>query len=221
MKLTCLTALLLATATASADLNGQVAEYRNLFGDVPSNTTIMNRSSLNRGKEMRPKTILRGVFYIGGSDVLRATLSPATKQFLCQAGFSGAYSVYVKANESVSCGGASYNYRFIGQAPDRGNGPSIRQLLGHLHQVITSNGAMGPVFLHCHYGVHASNTIAQIALKQFCGIGDQQAAANWDRINYMNSLPRQNVQMQYAKIQSFQPYPELRISEEQRRAVCF
>ena len=219
--ITTLTLTLVFPIYASADLAEQISRYNGLFGLPPNSTTIMTSSALNRGREMRPKTVLKGVFYFGGSDVKSEALSENLQQFLCQNGFSVAYSVYKSVNKTVNCSGNQYSYRTVSEAPASGRGDKIYQLMGHLHEIITKNGTLGPVYVHCHYGVHASNTIAQMVLKQFCDIGDSQAQTNWNKINYANSLPADRVRLQFSKIANFQPYAEFQITPAQRQAICF
>jgi hypothetical protein len=210
--------------SARAATIGEVANhYTTHLGDFGSSTAIMKRSPLNRGGEMRPKTVLKGVFYFGGSDLKRKALSGSTQNFLCDSGFSAAYSVYDTPSSSrVSCNGNAMSYSKIGQASSGGNGGSkVRALMEHLYRVIKNPGTVGPVYLHCWYGVHASNTIAQMVLKQFCGYSDSQLARNWDAIDIYNSLGASGVRKNIQKIHNFQPYRDLQITAEERQAICY
>ena len=220
---TTLIAFLIATfcTVAQAQLQTMVSEYNGYLGESSSSTRIMQNSPLNRGKDMRPKTVLKGVLYFGGSDRRRALLSSGTQQFLCESGFSTVYSVYdTPKRSSISCSGHTTAYRKVGEAPDSGNGSRVRTFLEDVYDVIQANGSLGPIYLHCWYGVHASNTLAQIALKQFCGTSDSQLASNWDKVDLYDSLGAKGARRQVQKIFNFTPYSDLMISAGQRQQIC-
>lgn len=219
ITLLCLT---LVTPFAQASLESQASEYTSFLGSTSNPTKIMSKSALNRGKDMRPKTVLKGVLYFGGSDRHRALLSSGTQKFLCENGFSAVYSVYdTPGSSSISCGGNVARYRKVGEASSSGNGGSkVREFLESIYDVIQSNGRLGPIYLHCWYGVHASNTLAQIALKQFCGLSDSQLTKNWDAVDLYDSLGRSGMQKNLQKIYNFEPYSDLQISDSARRTIC-
>ncbi len=207
---------------AHARLQTMVADYTQFLGKTSSSTRIMKNSPLNRGKDMRPKTVLKGVLYFGGSDRKRALLSSSTQQFLCESGFSTIYSVYDTPNRSqINCNGNTTRYRKIGEAKSSDNaGSRVRTFLEDIYDIIQSNGTLGPIYLHCWYGVHASNTIAQIALKQFCGVSDSELARNWDTVDIYDSLGSKGMRKNIKKIQNFSPYQDLMISAKQRQHIC-
>ncbi|MCB0408177.1 MAG: hypothetical protein KDD34_08240 [Bdellovibrionales bacterium] len=214
--------LFLSLYAQAKSLEENVNQYTNLFGSYPSSTTIMQNSPLNRGGEMRPKTILKGVFYFGGSDIKRGLLSKNTQDFLCTSGFSATYSVYDSPkNSSFACKGNSMSYSKTGEASKSDNGGyRVRQLLENLYNIIQSNDNKGPVYLHCWYGVHASNTIAQIVLKQFCGWSTDELIHNWDNIDIYNSLGEKGRKENLEKISIFQPYEDLHISTSAQSLIC-
>jgi hypothetical protein len=223
MKLTfVIFTFLVSIAASAAPLSQVVDHYTQYLGDYGSSTAIMKNSPLHRGGDMRPKTVLKGVFYFGGSDVKRDLLSSGTQSFLCSSGFSATYSVYNKVDTRVSCSGNSMEYTRIGEATSGGNGgPRVKALLEKLYSIIKSGGAEGPVFLHCWYGVHASNTIAQIILKQFCGESDDLLSSNWRKVDLYRGLGEAGVQKNIAKVRAFEPYSHLSITAEERTAICY
>lgn len=202
-----------------AGLLDQARYYQDLYGN-PGSTTSISKSGMNQG-ETRPKAVLKGVFYFGGSDVKRKALSNQYQNLLCENGFSKVYSVYTKVSSDISCGGATMQYRHIGQANEQQSpGDKVYQLLAELYDIIKSDGAAGPIYLHCFYGVHASNTIGQMVQKQFCGISDDQAENNWDKVDLYDSLGK-NTPVEIAKVRNFRPYPEFQISAEEQAKICY
>lgn len=207
-------------AFAFSSLREQSQWFQNLFGN-PSSTTKITKTEYNQG-ETRPKAVLKGVFYFGGTDKKRKLLSSSYKRMLCEDGFSGVYSVYLKVSETVSCDGNKMSYSHIGQANmNQKPGDKVYRLFERIYEIIQSNGDMSALYLHCHYGVHASNTIAQMALMQFCGISKSQAKSNWDKVDLYDSLGAQGTAKQMKKIDNFTPYPEFQISAAQKAVVCF
>jgi len=82
-----------------------------------------------------------------------------------------------------------------------------------------TNDNVGPIYLHCWNGWHASGYISAVILKQFCGY------SNWDAVNYWdlgtdgaNTSPR--YQHQRERIKNFVPYPEFMISDSLQDCLC-
>lgn len=199
-------------------LAAQAQYFQNLYANVTNATTIAEKSTMTTG-ETRPKAVLKGVYYFGGSDVKRQALSSTYQTKLCDNGFSRAYSVYTR-DVRPACNG--FQYSFIGQATASSNGgPQVAALMKEIYNVIKANGRLGPIYLHCYYGVHASSTISQMVLKQFCGISDQTAISNWNKVNLYNSLAEPGPTNEKAKIQAFQPDPSLTITPEERATICY
>lgn len=215
-----LLAFMSVNANAFENLYEQATYFQELFGNPPSNTAISN-SDYNQG-ETRPKAVLKGVFYFGGSNVRRDLLSSSFRTKICNDGFSKVYSVYNDVNTTISCKHNNLSYARIGQAAlEPRQGDNVYELLANLYDIIQANGRSSAVYLHCYYGVHASNTIAQMVLMQFCGISEDEAIHNWDKVDLYDSLGREGTQLQFQKIRNFTPYPEFAISDEQRRAICY
>ncbi len=200
-----------------SSLSQQADYYQELYNN-PSTPTQISKSQMNQG-ETRPKALLKGVFYFGGSDKKRETLSSGYQGLLCLEGFSQAYSVYTKVNKTASCSAGEMNYNYIGTPKADGSRP--REVMQSIYQVIKAGGSLGPIYLHCYYGVHASNSYAQMALKQFCGISNEQAVDNWNKVNLYDSLDAANKAKQLEIIRSFQPYPEFAITAAERSVVCY
>ena len=75
----------------------------------------------------------------------------------------------------------------------------VMQLLGAASRVAkivyesAINDSVGPVYLHCWNGWHASGYISALILKQFCGMSDIEATAYWDLgTDGANTSPRYN-----------------------------
>lgn len=205
-----------ATARTFDSLSAQADFFQGIYGNA-TNTTMITKSSMNTG-ETRPKAVLKGVYYFGGSDAKRQSLSSNYQNQLCGHGFSRAYSVYTAA--SSACNG--FQYTQIGQATATSNGGAkVAALMQEIYKIIKANGSLGPIYLHCYYGVHASNTISQMVLKQFCGISDETAISNWNKVNLYNSLPEPGPTNEKNKIRAFTPDPSLTITPEEQAIVCY
>jgi hypothetical protein len=90
-----------------------------------------------------------------------------------------------------------------------------------ISEIIKANGNRGPIYLHCYYGVHASNTYAQMVLKQFCNISDEKAVDNWNKVDLYDSLDEENKQKQLNIVRNFRPFSDLVISENERSVICY
>lgn len=209
------------SALAFSSLSEQSNYYQNLLANPPNTYTITKSKDFAKG-EARPKAVLKGVFYFGGTDTKRDLLSNSYQQMLCKENFSQAYAVYTKVNKTVKCDGNNMAYNFFGQASIKDNGGAkVRTLLEQIYSIIKSNGSEGPIYLHCWYGVHASNTIAQIVQKQFCGISDDTAYSNWDNVDLYNGLGKDDVAKNLQKIANFTAYDDLKITEQEKATVCY
>jgi hypothetical protein len=205
------------TGFGFSSLSQQANYYQDLYNN-PSDSTQISKSQMNQG-ETRPKAVLKGVLYIGGSDRKREALSSNYQGLLCSEGFSQAYSVYTSVDKTATCAEGELNYNHIGTP--KADGARPRLLMQSIYNVIKAGGSLGPIYLHCYYGVHASNSFAQMAQKQFCGISNDQAVANWNKVNLYDSLDAANKAKQLDIIRSFQPYSEFAISAAERSVVCY
>ncbi len=219
MKTLVLFSFLMAVETSFgfSSLSQQAIYYQDLYNN-PSDSTQISKSQMNQG-ETRPKAVLKGVFYFGGSDRKREALSSNYQGLLCSEGFSQAYSVYTSVDKTASCSEGELNYNHIGTP--KADGARPRLVMQSIYNVIKAGGSLGPIYLHCYYGVHASNSFAQMALKQFCGISNDQAVANWNKVNLYDSLDAANKAKQLDIIRSFKPYAEFAITADERSTVCY
>ena len=81
------------------------------------------------------------------------------------------------------------------------------------------NDSVGPVYLHCWNGWHASGYISALILKQFCGMSDIEATAYWDLgTDGANTSPRYNSIRE--NIKNFQPYQEFMLTSESGERIC-
>jgi outer membrane protein OmpA-like peptidoglycan-associated protein len=79
--------------------------------------------------------------------------------------------------------------------------------------------SVGPVYLHCWNGWHASGYISAVILKQFCGYSDWDAVNYWDLgTDGANTSPR--YQHQRERIKDFKPYEEFKISDSLKSCLC-
>jgi hypothetical protein len=209
--------LLFSQMAFSQNLRDKISHFQNIFNN-PGSSTEISQSSYNAG-ETRPKAILKGAFYIGGSDRRRELLSSSMTNQMCADDFSRIYSVYIDVDTTVSCGSNTLDYVYIGEARDGGGGSRVYNLMSYLYNDVI-NGSAGAVYLHCYYGVHASNTLAQMALMQFCGISKEQAKSNWDVIDIYDSLGAKGRRRQFQKIDEFNPFPEFQLTAQQRSQIC-
>jgi hypothetical protein len=73
-----------------------------------------------------------------------------------------------------------------------------------------------PIFMHCWSGRHASGFIAALALRQFCGFSGDKASRYWaDGTDGASNFPSF-----HEGIKSFEPYPELMITNELKGLIC-
>jgi hypothetical protein len=126
----------------------------------------------------RVRPVLQGVLYRAGfeqGDTTNSGLSEAQRTALCQAGFSGAFYVdFAKRTPFgvTDCGNNAFDYQ-------GGLSMKPRALMRRIGVVI-DDPDLGPLLLHCRWGVHSSGAIAAMALVQFCGWTVERAKAYWN-----------------------------------------
>ena len=222
--------LLPFSASAHSSLAQQVDAFQAAYGHPTSNFQLLNKSSRIFADLEKPKVALKGVLYWGGADKAQArsqsAMSNTSTGNFCAEGFSHLYYIYKKnvGPSQVSCGRGTIPYTVTGQVSP-GNS-AVRAFMQTIYRIIKADGKVGPAYLHCWWGVHASNTFASIALKQFCGYSDQQAVAHWDRIGHLpdpnnRALSAAAKEENRNKIRNFQPYADLQITDAEQRLICF
>jgi outer membrane protein OmpA-like peptidoglycan-associated protein len=186
--------------------------------------------SLYGTRNMRP--VLHGVAYRGGANNYyhktdkRNNHNPLPldgMHGLCTEGFSAGVYLYRNNFEEsplgdvCNCVDDSWN-NFGYYQYDYYDSSHVYQMLKLTHDAATKKD-VGPVYLHCWNGWHASGFISAVILKQFCGF------SNWDAVNYWdlgtdgaNTSPR--YQTQRERIKDFTPYPEFEISDSLKSCLC-
>lgn len=77
----------------------------------------------------------------------------------------------------------------------------------------------GPVYVHCWNGWHASGLISAMALRQFCNYTLDQSVDYWVK-NTDGHNKDKGYESFRLKIKKFEPFPEFKISEEQKKLIC-
>jgi outer membrane protein OmpA-like peptidoglycan-associated protein len=186
--------------------------------------------SLYGTRNMRP--ILHGVAYRGGGNNYYHTVAkrdnhnpipPDGISNLCEEGFSRGIYLYREnfefspLGDTCNCIDNSYN-QFKYEQKDYYDSSHVYDMLQSTYESAISP-EIGPIYLHCWNGWHASGFVAAVMLKQFCGF------SSWDAVNYWdlgtdgaNTSPR--YQTQRDRIRNFEPYPEFMISDSLKSCLC-
>ena len=186
--------------------------------------------SLYGTRNMRP--ILHGVAYRGGANNYYHLTDKRDNQNplptdgmhgLCQEGFSNGVYLYRHGFEgyptadTCNCVNDTWN-KFSYSQLDYFDSTHVYKMLKMTYAAAT-NPEVGPVYLHCWNGWHASGYVSAVILKQFCGF------SSWDAVNYWdlgtdgaNTSPR--YQEQRERIKKFTPYQEFMISDSLQKCLC-
>ena len=178
------------------------------------------------------RTILHGVAYRGGANnyfhktAKRHNHNPLPDdgiRALCSEGFSASIYLYRQnfdtAPERDTCGCVSggwnehkyYQYDYNDQN-------HIYEMLKLVHQSAT-NDSIGPIYLHCWNGWHASGLLSALCLRQFCGFDKWEAINYWDLgTDGANNSPRYQTIREIIK--NFEPYPDLMITDDLGNTIC-
>ena len=186
--------------------------------------------SLYGTRNMRP--ILHGVAYRGGANNYyhktdkRNNHNPIPldgMHGLCQEGFSKGVYLYREnfeespLGDTCNCVDSTLN-KLVYEQRDYYDSLHVYDMLKSTYESATQP-EVGPVYLHCWNGWHASGFISAVILKQFCGY------SSWDAVNYWdlgtdgaNTSPR--YQTQRERIKKFEPYDEFMISDSLQECLC-
>ncbi len=181
-------------------------------------------------RNVRP--ILHGVAYRGGANNYfhkenkRSNSNPLPLDGvtnLCKEGFSKSVYLYrqnfdtTQVEFTCDCINGEENTMEYYQK-DYFDDEHIKDMLEMVYESAV-NPTVGPVYLHCWNGWHASGFISAIILKQFCGYSDFDAVNYWDlATDGANRSPRyKNIR---DKIKNFVPYPEYLISDSLGNYIC-
>lgn len=186
--------------------------------------------SLYGTRNLRP--ILHGVAYRGGANnffhktAKRKNQNPLPNdgvRNLCREGFSNSVYLYRKDFETAptadSCGCVNETANVMDYHQlNYYDSVHVYKMLEMVYKSAI-NDSVGPVYLHCWNGWHASGFISAVILKQFCGY------SSWDAVNYWdigtdgaNKSPR--YQKQRERIKNFKPYPEFMIKDGLGNTLC-
>lgn len=178
------------------------------------------------------RTILHGIAYRGGANnyfhktAKRHNHNPLPDdgvKNLCSEGFSASIYLYrqnfetAPPKDTCGCVDGGWNehnyYQF-----DYNDQEHIYQALKLVHDAAV-NDSVGPVYLHCWNGWHASGLLAALSLQQFCGFDKWQAINYWDLgTDGANNSPRYQTIREIIK--NFEPYPDLIITDSLGNKVC-
>ena len=209
----------LLTEAARADLVAKAREMLQRHGSPSSPTVAVvtdntgDQSLHGRlGGTRNVKIAIPGVLYWGGREYphkgfdQRRPLTERALKNLCSEGFSEAIYLYSmnwgEGRPVVQCDGANlirYSWRNVWQPQN------IEPAMRKIADVINGNGSVGPLYVHCWNGLHASNMLASLALRQFCNWSADKAWSHW-QINAKGTHQAQTASMR-AMITGFQPRP--------------
>ena len=181
-------------------------------------------------RNMRP--ILHGIAYRGGGNNYyhktdkRKNQNPLPKDGvlnLCQEGFSKSVYLYQRNADSIidntgcNCiNGKSNDLEYV--QLDYFDPAHIYEMVKMVYESATQD-SIGPVYLHCWNGWHASGYISAILLKQFCGYTNFQATSYWDiATDGANQSPRYRTIR--TQINDFVPFPEFRLEDGMGEKIC-
>ena len=209
--------------------------YKNRYNE----TDLMYKITDNKGngfdslygtRNMRP--ILHGAAYRGGANNYyhktdkRNNHNPIPldgMHGLCQEGFSKGVYLYREnfeespLGDTCNCIDSTLN-RLVYEQKDYYDSTHVYDMLQSTYDAAT-RPEVGPVYLHCWNGWHASGFIAAVILKQFCEYSDWDAVNYWDLgTDGANTSPR--YQTQRERIKNFEPYPEFMISDSLQDCLC-
>ena len=168
------------------------------------------------------RAVLNGVYYRGGAnnafhrDGKRHNSNPLPADGLanlCREGFSAALYLYPTrydtAPERETCRtheGDDGHLEYGQISVLRGRRDDIRQILANVHDHI-QRPELGPIYVHCWNGWHASGYAAAATLRQFCGFTVDQAIRYWNlNTDGANGRGYEKVR---DLIRGFTPFPEL------------
>lgn len=174
------------------------------------------------------REVLKGILYRGGANNFynknkkrnnRNPLPDEGLKHLCQEGFHvGVYlyaTNYKTAKPTYDCSSLRGPNHFEYLQIDPKSKPY--DILKLVYAAIF-NPNNGPVYVHCWNGWHASGMISALALRQFCGVSGDAAAAYWVRDTDGNKIS--NAEQIKATIRQFVPYSDLSISPSLQAQIC-
>lgn len=227
-----LTAALFLNTTAHADIFEKTRQYETRYQLTSLSQKLVNNTGdgfeeLYGVRNFR--AVLRGVLYRGGANNAynkyqrRDNQNPLPNmglKNLCEEGFSGAVYLYDKnfatAPKHTVCknldGDDSHvNYRQLTAT----NAANLRTFLQLIYDVIKTD--QGPLYMHCWNGWHASGLVSALALRQFCGMGGEEAVRYWEQ---NTDGHHQSFSTIKRRLREFRPLPDFSLTAEEQRAIC-
>ena len=203
--------------------------------------TAMDKLVTNRGTGVEAlygtrnvRAVLNGVYYRGGAnnvfnrDGKRGNSNPLPEgglAHLCQEGFGTALYMYPThfdtASPSATCqtfDGDSGHLDYGQISVLRGKRDDIRRIIATVYDHVR-RPQLGPIYVHCWNGWHASGYAAAATLRQFCGFSADQAVRYWN-LNTDGVNKGASYEAVRALIRKFEPFPELTISAAEQAALC-
>jgi hypothetical protein len=176
------------------------------------------------------RAVLNGIYYRGGANNAyhrtnkRGNENPLPSdglQNLCEEGFGTAVYLYATnygtAPSAVKCRAhdGSENTLEYKQVSVLSGSSQVKQVLGILYDHIR-NPRLGPVYMHCWNGWHASGFAGAAAMRQFCGFTAEQAVNYWNK-NIDGVEVGEGVRN---KIRAFTPFSEFQLTAAEKKAFC-
>lgn len=163
------------------------------------------------------RVVLKDTLFRGGKLNPKGNMNPMTEQGLinlCKAGFSTVvylYSTnYNDAPKSVTCNGRTLKHVQIDPKY------KDKELLTLIKYHIDNNQM---IYTTCWNGWHNSGLISAYSLMQFCGWSNDKALAYWEKnVDGNNGTAYNSIRN---RIKAFKPYPDLNISSEKMKSICF
>jgi outer membrane protein OmpA-like peptidoglycan-associated protein len=224
-----------STVSSEPSYDLDVSYYKNRYVETDLMYKIVDNwgngfDSLYGTRNMRP--ILHGVAYRGGANNYyhktdkRSNSNPLPDdgiKNLCKEGFSHSVYLYRKnwgsatVLDTCECVNDDRNVMQYDQF-DYFDDKHVHDMLEIVYNS-AKNDNIGPVYLHCWNGWHASGFISAIILKQFCGTTDLDAVTYWDLgTDGANSSPRYNKIRD--RIKNFKPYSKFMLYDSVQNKIC-
>ncbi len=171
------------------------------------------------------KMALPGILYWGGGlnkgRDNRNPLLPSALNSLCKEGFTTAIYLYDQgfsgAVTESHCSdklGQSNTIHYISKLQTK----QSKEVLEKIYRAIKLVQP-GPIYMHCWNGLHASNAMAAVALRQFCGYSATEAIQFW-KTNAEGTDRNEDFSLMLNFVRNFEPYPEFQITEAEKSLIC-
>ena len=178
------------------------------------------------------RAVLNGVVYRGGANNSynkygkrdnRNPLPNVGLENLCKEGFSNAVYLYSTnfstAPKSWSCSSFHSEKSTLTYAQTSPyNDAGLKSMFAKIMTTI-KDPSVGPVYLHCWNGWHASGLVSALILRQFCNYSGDQAVSYWDLNTDGANTDPAFVKIR-KQIRDFKAFPEFKIDARTQALVC-